>query len=428
MKAWTLIELENVVSSMEPLVGLRLQEVQTGASEVVLGFYSSSGVLWLWIDLHALHPGLLPWTALPLRPEVQKTPLQLFLRAHFVGRVLRAVARPEALGRVVVLRFGGEEDNMELEVRLFPHGRNLLARAGVKHISWQKPKDLSAPTESTPSSQPPRSLEELRQEWLRGRNTAGGGKATKGGSLGGKSRLQHELEKKEKALSKVREELKRKQELPWRVIGDWLKTHQSIEVPQEWKLFVDRRRKLAWNIEQCFTKARESDGKILGTQKREGILLSEIGKLQERLLQPEAKSSQSAEVKKPQPSLAKIEARGRTLHLSDGTMAVMGKSAVDNLKILRKARAWDLWFHMRDYPSSHAVLFRNKGAKTTDAQLLEVVGWFVRNHLGVKAATHAGEKFDVAITECRFVRPVKGDKIGRVTYHDERVLIYQFPG
>lgn len=428
MKAWTLIELENVVSSLEPLVGLRLQEVQTGASEVVLGFYSSSGVLWLWIDLHAIHPSLLPWTVLPRRPEVQKTPLQLFLRAHFVGRVLREVARPKALGRVVVLRFGANEDHLELEVRLFPHGRNLLARAGAKHISWQKPKELSPPSEATSVAQPPRCLEDLRQEWLRGQKVVRGGIAKKGGGVDVKARLQHEIEKKEKALGKVREELKRKQELPWRAIADWLKTHQSVQVPAEWEPFVDRRRKLAWNIEHCYTKARESDGKIVGTQKREELLLAEIGKLEQRILQPETQLLRQVESKKPQPSLAKIEARGRTLHLSDGTMAVMGKSAVDNLKILRKARAWDLWFHMRDYPSSHAVLFRNKGAKTTDAQLLEVVGWFVRNHLGEKASAHAGEKFDVAIAECRFVRPVKGDKIGRVTYHDERVLIYQFPG
>ena len=127
MKAWTLSELDNVVSSLEPLVGLRLQEVQTCESECVLGFYSSQGVLWLWVDLNAIHPSLLPWTSLPLRPEVQKTPLQLFLRAHFTGRTLRELKRSIEAGRVVVLRFGGEEDGenpVEIEIRLFPHGRN----------------------------------------------------------------------------------------------------------------------------------------------------------------------------------------------------------------------------------------------------------------------------------------------------------------
>src|SRR6185312_10554255 len=129
-----------------------------------------------------------------------------------------------------------------------------------------------------------------------------------------------------------------------------------------------------------------------------------------------------------QPTLNKMEAHGRTLHLSEDLTAVMGKSAADNMKILRRARAWDLWFHLRDFPSSHAVLFRNKSANVGDGKIFEVIGWFVRNHLGSKAAQHAGEKFDVVMTECRYVKPIRGDKIGRVTYHNERILIYQFPG
>ncbi len=431
MKAWTLSELDNVIASLAPLVGLRLQEVQTGESDCVLGFYSSSGVLWLWIDLNATRPSLLPWTALPLRPQVQKTPLQLFLRAHFTGRVLGALTRVTELGRVVLLRFGDSQDSgdksVEIEIRLFPHGRNLIVRAAGKQISWQRPSPLQPLLESTSPIGQVRSLEDLRQEWLRSRGSANG-KPLKNGPGDIKFKLERELEKKQKALAKVREELQRKQDLPWRQIGDWLKNNQSLAVPPEWNPFVDRRRKLAWNIEQCFTKAREGDGKVFGTEKRVQALVDEIGKLQDRLSAPASLLVRAAEPVKHQPTLAKIEAQGRTLHLSDGTTAVMGKSAADNLKILRKARAWDLWFHMRDYPSSHAVLFRNKSVKVTDERIMEVAQWFVRHFLGPKAAQHAGEKFDIVMTECRFVRPVKGDKIGRVTFHDERVLIYQFPG
>src|SRR6185312_17055747 len=110
-----------------------------------------------------------------------------------------------------------------------------------------------------------------------------------------------------------------------------------------------------------------------------------------------------------QPTLNKMEAHGRTLHLSEDLTAVMGKSAADNIKILRRARAWDLWFHLRDFPSSHAVLFRNKGAKVSDSTMFQVAAWFVRQHFGSKAAGHVGEKFDIIVTECRFVRPIKGD-------------------
>jgi predicted ribosome quality control (RQC) complex YloA/Tae2 family protein len=425
VKAWTVHELDNVVASLEPLLGSRLQEVQTTAQDVVLGFYSASGVLWLWIDLNGVNPGLLPWMHYPFRAEVQKTPLLLFLRAHFVGRTLRSVKRPAALGRVVVLRFGHEDDALEIEVRLFAQGRNLIARAGAKSISWRRVQELSAPQEFT-SQHALRSLEVLRQEWLASRGVKGEPKPAK--TTGDpKTKVVRELDKKKSALGKVQDELKRKHGQPWRQVGDWIKTHQALDVPKEWEPFVDRRRKLAWNIEQCFSKAREGEMKIAGTEKRLNTLKDEIAQLERRLSGP--LELEAAKPRPPaQPTLNKMQAHGRTLHLSDDLTAVMGKSAADNMKILRRARAWDLWFHLRDFPSSHAILFRNKSANVGDGKIFEVIGWFVRNHLGPKAAQHAGEKFDVVMTECRYVKPIKGDKIGRVTYHDERILIYQFPG
>jgi hypothetical protein len=80
---------------------------------------------------------------------------------------------------------------------------------------------------------------------------------------------------------------------------------------------------------------------------------------------------------------------------------------------------------MRDFPSSHAVFFRNKGTKVGDAEFRQAAEWFIRNHFGPKAKEHSGEKFELIIAECRFVKPIKGDKIGRVTYRDERILIHQ---
>ncbi|NJL25746.1 MAG: hypothetical protein HC902_11610 [Calothrix sp. SM1_5_4] len=57
----------------------------------------------------------------------------------------------------------------------------------------------------------------------------------------------------------------------------------------------------------------------------------------------------------------------------------------------------------------------------------QVFAWFVKNHLGNKYSQSAGERFHVLVAECRHVRPIKGDKLGRVTYRDERVLIYRIP-
>lgn len=420
MKAWTVSELDNIVASLRPLVGARLQEVQTSESDLVLGFYTPKGLLWLWVDLNAIRPCLLPWSELPLHVPARKNPLHLFLRAHFDGKVLRSVERPEHQGRVVWLKFGKVEDGLELEIRLFPHGRNILAHAGEKHLAWQKPKELaeSARQMGGDDAVIPRSLEQLREQWLALRGGKGRAKTTK--DIAG--RLADELAKKKKALAKVDEELRRKRDMPWKQVGDWLKANQNLNVPKEWEPFVDRRRKLSWNIEECYTRAREVEGKLYGTEKRLETLRTEIVQLEERMRQP--MTTTVLERKAPQP-LIDAGASGRTLRLSDELTLISGKSASDNLKLLRKARAWDFWFHLRDVPSSHAILFRNKNTVVSDKIVQQVVDWYVRQHLGAKYKHHAGEKIQILMAECRHVRPIKGDKLGRVTFQNERVVTYR---
>jgi predicted ribosome quality control (RQC) complex YloA/Tae2 family protein len=418
VKSWSKREIENVVSSLKPLLGLRLQEVLVGEQDIVLGFYSSSGVLWLWIDLDAVKPGLLPWSELPFKPRAVKSPLLLFLRAHFKDRVLVDVQSSAQFDRVVHLHFGQVTGpRLELELRLFPHARNLQAFAGLKKIAWQKPNDLQV--DGYEGDGTLRDLDQLRDEWQRRRGGATHRPSTKSDpSL----RWKNDLAKKLKALEKVREELERKREMPWREVGEWLKTHQSLTVKPEWEPFIDKRRKLSWNIEECFSKGREVEGKLIGTQKRLATLQAEIAELRNRIEHPQAAPPPKVASARP----AKSEAQARTLHL-EGELSVMaGKSAQDNLRLLRKAHSWDLWFHLRDMPSSQAILFRNKNAKISDAVLRQAAQWLIRMSLGAKAKQHVGEKFDVLVTECRFVRPIKGDKIGRVSYQNERLLIVEF--
>lgn len=421
MKAWTVSELDNVVASLKPLIHARLQEVQTSDSDLVLGFYTPKGLLWLWVDLNAIRPCLLPWSELPLHMPMRKTPLNLFLRAHFVDRVLREIERPKEQGRVVILKFGKAEDVLELELRLFPHGRNVIARTEDKQLAWQKPKELSESVAPSPDEAAPvRSLDQLREQWraLRGgKGSAKSGKDVKG-------RLEDDLKKKKRALDKVIEELERKRELPWKQVGDWLKANQSLNVPKEFEPFVDKRRKLSWNIEECYSKARELEGKVYGTEKRLELLRDEIAKLEFRLTQPLTTTA----LQKPsiQP-LKDVDASGRTLRINDEMTVIAGKSAADNLKLLRKARAWDFWFHLRDSPSSHAILFRNKGTTVPESVVQQVVEWYVKQFLGAKFKQHAGEKFFILVAECRHVKPIKGDKLGRVTYHFERVVPYRVP-
>ncbi len=401
MKAWTVSELDNVVASLKPLIGARLQEVQTTKDDVVLGFYTPQGLLWLWIDLAATRPCLLPWSELPLHLPSRKSPLNLFIRAHFSDRVLRLIERPPELGRVIRLHFGKFEDELQIEIRLMNHSRNILARTKDKKIAWQKPKDLQEyiPAQDASLSVKQRSLDELRSEWSSFRGAKGPGKTGKDV----RQRLENELAKKKKAVDKMRDELERKKSLPWKVVGSWLKENQSLEVPKDWELFVDKRRKLSWNIEECFSKARELEGKIYGAEQRLSFLLEEIANLEERRNQP--LTTKSLEKLPPQP-LAAAAAQGRTLRINEEITVVAGKSAADNLKLLRKARSWDLWFHLKDEPASHAILFRNKGTSISEAVIQQVSEWYVRQWLGGKYKAHSGEKFLILMAECRYVRPI----------------------
>jgi predicted ribosome quality control (RQC) complex YloA/Tae2 family protein len=421
VKAWSVVELDNVVASLKPLVGARLQEILTLGSDIVLGFYSNQQILWLWVDLNAIRPSVLPWAdQLPVPLAGKKTPVNLFLRAHFRGRPLRSVERDTGLGRVVRLHFDG---NDQLELRLIPHGANFFAVAGDKQLSWAKPAALTGPVPTALEGKV-RGLEDLREEWqaLRG-STKSGRKAAAQDPV---AKLRNEVERKRKGLAKVEEELKRKQELPWREVGLWLKENQSLAVPEAWNPFVDKRRKLAWNIDQAFNKARELEGKLFGTEQRRKLLLADIERLEREMDKPASQIALKPDKPTFQP-LKDSQAEGRTLRINEELVAVAGRNASDNLKLLRKARAWDFWLHLQDRPGAHVILFRNKSTSVSDAVLRQVIEWFVKLQLGAKMAKHAGEKIKFLVAECRHVRPIKGDKLGRVHYQDERVLIFQVP-
>ena len=122
----------------------------------------------------------------------------------------------------------------------------------------------------------------------------------------------------------------------------------------------------------------------------------------------------------------KTSVKGRTKTLASGHSIFVGKNAADNLKILRAASSWDYWLHLKDYPGAHAILRRNKKEKLTQAQFHEAAMLLVQEHLKKKASELTGEVFDVLLTEVRFVRPIKGDKLGRVNYTNESVLSCRF--
>lgn len=443
MKALNPMEFRDIVEMLRSLIGARLQKVYSGPKDLVLELYIQGRERWIWVDLEATRPFV---TVLHERPHYLpkiKKPTSLFLHAHAVNRSLAKVEWMEGAGRVLRLVFGNEAalGSCELEVRLFPHGQNVGISCGDKKIWWSKPKNLViSDGEEAAVDQKRRSHSELRAEWVdhrpdlfiryAGRDSASADKAqpNQQGPLSQRTPqidVNLEIEKRRKIASKIRLEIERKLEAPWARLGEWLKVHQNFSVPTEWAKFIDQEKTLAENIGKCFKKAKETQIKLLGTQERLTQILGEIGELESGNLGSfleEVNRSLNGKSRRglKEPDGEKMRVRKR--QIGNRWLAYVGRSARDNLSLLRKARAWDLWLHLRDFPGSFCIVHRNKEEIVTDVVLKEAAQWMAQETFGAKASERKGERLAVAVAECRYVRPIKGDTLGRVTYQKARHL------
>jgi predicted ribosome quality control (RQC) complex YloA/Tae2 family protein len=421
----TLLEVIRVAGELQALVGAQLQECLQSSTELGLGFYHDRKIRWLWIDLDPRRPIIIK---LDQPPPVKKLarPLSLFIRSHFQGRRLKSVSARVSEGRVLVFEFHRASDEDEtgeisVEVRLLPHGQNVTAKFGKKQISELKPKELSASQVEIREDENSRTLEQLTNEWLelkKNRPAAGSPKK----AADPEKDWHRAIEKKEGALIRMREELAEKSSQRERELGEWLKEHGTLEVPTEFSELVDLEKSLSWNIESAFKRAKDKERKIDGTRTRIAFVEGELAKL--KADGPRAQTSQQAQSGKS--LLSKAEAKGRRFKLSDDVDVYVGKSAADNLALLRKAQPFDYWLHLRDQPGSHAILRRTRGRLITDQEFTMAAKWVIEESLKKNANELRGERHDVLIVECRFVRPIKGDKLGRVNYSNDRVLSVRF--
>jgi predicted ribosome quality control (RQC) complex YloA/Tae2 family protein len=120
--------------------------------------------------------------------------------------------------------------------------------------------------------------------------------------------------------------------------------------------------------------------------------------------------------------LQKSQSKARRLQIEEGIEALIGKSAKDNLSILRHAQPWDLWLHLKDYPGAHAIIVRPRNKEISTSAIQKVAEWLIKESLPKEQIR--GGKYDVVVVESRFVRPIKGDQLGRVTYHSPRTYSF----
>jgi predicted ribosome quality control (RQC) complex YloA/Tae2 family protein len=176
-------------------------------------------------------------------------------------------------------------------------------------------------------------------------------------------------------------------------------------------------------MQNCFARAKSAKAKIHGALERQHAVEEELSVLKDLSeARFESDMKKAADRKNKAPARA-VEGRLRKLSVNEqGVICYMGKSAQDNLDLLRKSKAWDYWMHLKDYPGAHAIVFRQKDQVVSDQDLIKCARWLVKEGLGEKQL-QLGGRFAVVMAECRHVRPIKGDKLGRVTYHEGREFL-----
>ncbi len=415
MKALNQNELRTFVDHFNGLLpGAQLQDILSNDRGLALGYRHEGSHYWMILDLVPNQPMMLVFKdQCPFKKAPKPKPLSLFLNSHGKNLLFDRMELQEDLGRVVKIYLKNSQKQIELELQLIPKQVNLFVRAEGKSISWEKPLELKAMTMAEPLPES-RSLEQIHDEWLAEQGTAK--KPALDPVAQWEKQKNKDLEKKRKALGEIQKQIDDDKERLWYEAGDWLKAQGFEELPAHLRPCVDMEKSLGWNMENCFAKAKQVLQKKVGAQERLEELQLEIQKLEKSRYQEKSKDSQGLV-----DLMKKTEARGRKLQLDSGAIAYCGKSAADNLALLRQAKAWDYWLHLKDYPGAHAIIHRHRDQTIGENEILEVAQWVAKESLSSKSLS-VGQKLAVVMVETRFVRPIKGDKLGRVTYHSEKTF------
>ncbi len=433
-------EFQTIIEYLsEELTGSQLQEVQSTSDGLVLGFYRyqvqhdhSPKTVWLVLDLDKIFPfiGLFdhnPW------PKIKKTtPTGLFMNSNFKNHHLEKIAVIPNYGRVAEFHFKSPDMKLKMELRLIPKQANLVLMADKKTISWDKVKELSevdTRLESEYLDKEQRSVHFIFKQWLNRRSkikvdSTSDEKNSSNPYNQWVNKQKKEITKKEKALLQIDQQLTEMNSIPWSEMGEYLKVYGLKNIKLEWTAHLDLSKKTSDNIEKCFTKMKQAASKTEGALNRKEQLKKEISMLSNQ--SEEAFKLHLDRLMTKQSGVGQrkaSESQFRRLNIPDSTLIVlMGKSAQDNLQLLRQAKAWDLWIHLKDYPSAYAIMQKAKEQKVSDSAMVQASQWLVKESMKNKKNL-AGAKLSVVITECRHVRPIKGDRIGRVTYHHARELL-----
>lgn len=391
-----------MIERFNSLIDAKLQNSFYFKSGYVLElFKNSKSIFWIF-DLNSSKPFCDFFEKCPVPLLKEKKPVNHFLKAHALGKRLSQLSASEEIGRGFIAEFG-YEDSLKMEVRLFPHGQNLILTCSSKAVSAFPIRKLP----EGPVILYPQNYDVQKEEWLKSFQK-------KENQQDAERVLQRAIEKKQKAIDKTQEALAQCKDKEWRFVGEWLKTHQTLKIPPEYEQFINTEMNFSQNLESIFRKAKDIESK------REGML--------ERLsvLNKELKSLQDGDVQVAQtPKLQKNKSAEKMFPIGESIELYIGRNATENLKILRESQSWHLWMHLKDYPGAHGVLRFAKGHHPHRSEIDQAAQRIAERSQKSHHHIQVGDGFDVLVVEKRFVKPIKGDKLGRVRYTNEQVFTFK---
>lgn len=429
MKTPSFLELKSLVEYLsEELCGSQLQEVMSTEEGIVLAFYrfeKNPRMSYLVFDLDKPYPFVGFFFENPWSQHKKIKPTALFLNAHAKNHHFKSIEVSEDLGRVVFLQLG---EDCRIEFRLIPKQTNLIVHHQKKTISWYPVKELPLNDKryTQDAEEEIRSIGFMMSLWLnrRGRHAESKSPSTFISPFDKwKKNKEKDFDKKNKALAAIEKQIAQFKSEEWGKVGEFLKENGLKKLKPEWSVYIDFEKSVSENMQKCFAKAKAAKLKIKGAEARLQILKQEISELADLSQLKFEKFLNLQNSKKTSSPARKVEGRLRKLQIEEsGLITYMGKSAGDNMALLRRSKPHDLWLHLKDYPSAHAIIHKQKDQKVSDSDIHKIAAWLVKEGLSEKK-THIGGKFSVVIVECRHVKPLKGDKLGRVTYHNAREIL-----
>lgn len=427
MSVLNVYQLQILINTLKSYAyGAQLQDIALSKNYLLLQHHLK-GPLTIGLELRPLMPRIGYFFGEIPKSQYLVKPIVLFLRAHARNLRLTDILVDVNLGRVIRFVYSGNENReCHIEFRLFPHGVNLIVKSLDKSISLFPVKILPPSNSSLDPIEKNFEVESYLDDWM---NTFLG-KSTPLLQTNlvddQEKKRKKEIHKKEILIEKLTQDLIGMNK-PWYQLGEYLKVNQSLDVPDEWQTLIDHNLPVNVNMQICFEKYKKQELRVEQIKERITHLKSEINNLRSIMnndLLTESSSPLSANHSVRSLAselLSKAKAKGRKLKLADNIEAVFGKSAKDNLAILRRAQAWDLWLHLKDQPGSHLIIRHPKNKSVDHLYLLDAAKWLLNETLGKKKII-AGDRYDIIVTECRYVKPIKGDRLGRVTYQNEMTL------